>query len=330
MIPFSILDLATIAEGSSVADALSATKTTAIAAQANGYKRYWLAEHHSMRSVASSATAVLLANIGAATSTIRIGSGGVMLPNHSPLVIAEQFGTLAELYGNRIDLGLGRAPGTDMQTSRALRRHSDVSIDQYPHDVLELQRYLGPQTQSILAVPGQNTNVPLWLLGSSLYSARLAAELGLPFAFASHFAPDQLIEALNLYRHHFKANNTQTKPYAMAGIMVVLADTNAEADYLFTSVQQKFKDMRSGANTPFPKPLDDIEKYWNSAEKQMVNHVLQYALVGTIDSVKAKLAKFIDDTEIDELIVSFPIHNKEARLKSLSLMAQLMNGINPS
>ncbi len=327
MIPISILDLATIAEGRSVADALAMTRTTAVTAEKHGYKRYWLAEHHGMKSVASSATAVLLANIGAATHNIRIGSGGVMLPNHSPLVIAEQFGTLAELYGNRIDLGLGRAPGTDMQTARALRRHSDASVDQYPQDIRELQSYLSPQAQPVLAIPGQNTQIPLWLLGSSLYSAQLAAEFGLPYAFASHFAPDQLLEAMSIYRRYFKANSKNPKPYAMAGVMVVLADTDAEANYLFTSVQQKFQQMRTGANTPFPKPVDSMQNRWSMAEKQMVDHVLQFALVGTKASIKSKLSSFIEATEVDELIVSFPIHDNDARLKSLRLLAELRNSM---
>jgi luciferase family oxidoreductase group 1 len=327
MIPISILDLASIAEGRSVADALAMTRTTAIAAETHDYKRYWLAEHHGMNSVASSATAVLLANIGAATTNIRIGSGGVMLPNHSPLVIAEQFGTLAELYGNRIDLGLGRAPGTDMQTARALRRHSNASVDQYPQDIRELQDYLSSKAQPVLAVPGQNTQIPLWLLGSSLYSAQLASEFGLPYAFASHFAPDQLIDAINLYRHNFKANSDNPKPYSMAGIMVVLADSEAEAKYLFTSVQQKFQQMRTGANTPFPKPVDSMENRWSMTDKQMVDHVLHYALVGTKESVKPKLSRFLELIDIDELIVSFPIHDGDARLKSVTLMAELRDSM---
>lgn len=323
MIPISILDLATIGEGRTVAEALNITRITAVAAEASGYKRYWLAEHHGMKSVASSATAVLLSHIGAATQSIRIGSGGIMLPNHAPMVIAEQFGTLVELYGDRVDLGLGRAPGTDQQTLQALRRNNNMSVDQYPQDIRELQRYLSDKASPILAIPGHNTKIPLWLLGSSLYSAQLAAQFGLPFAFASHFAPDQLLQALDIYRNQFNASEQNPKPYTMAGVMVVIANSDAEAKYLFTSVQQKFQQMRSGANTPFPAPVDTMDGRWNASEKQMVDHVLQFALVGTKESVKPKLARFIEATGIDELIVSFPIHDTDARLKSLTLMAEL-------
>lgn len=327
MIPFSILDLATIAEGHSTADALANTRKLAVAAEDRGYLRYWLAEHHGMHSVASSATSVLLSHIGAHTTTIRIGSGGVMLPNHSPLVIAEQFGTLAELYPGRVDLGLGRAPGTDMATARALRRHTDDAVDSYPNDIVQLQRYLSDIPQAVQAIPGQGTDVPLWLLGSSLYSAELSAYLGLPYAFASHFAPDDLPQAMTVYRNSFRPSAQLEQPYAMAGVMVVLADTDEEATRLFTSVQQKFRQMRTGENTPLPAPVDSMEGLWNDAEKMMVQHVLKYAMVGTIDSVRPKLQQFIDRTGIDELIVSIPIHDMAARLHSLELLAELRDSL---
>jgi luciferase family oxidoreductase group 1 len=233
-LPFSLLDLAPIAEGASLAEALENSRQLAVQAEQSGYHRIWLAEHHAMQGVASSATAVVLGHIAAATKSIRIGSGGVMLPNHSPLVIAEQFGTLATLFPGRVDLGLGRAPGTDMATAQALRRNLNSDVDNYPEDIRELQHYLAaPQNgQRIVAVPGANTHIPIWLLGSSLYSARLAAKFGLPYSFASHFAPDQLFDAINIYRSTFQASTQCDKPYVMAGVMVVVADTDEEAMYL--------------------------------------------------------------------------------------------------
>lgn len=327
MVPFSILDLAPVAEGYSVADSLHMSKRMAVAAEENHYARFWLAEHHGMAAVASSATSVVLSYLGAATSTIRIGSGGVMLPNHSPLVIAEQFGTLAELYPGRVDLGLGRAPGTDMQTARALRRNMDASVDSYPDDVLELQRLLGSSAQGVMAVPGHNTHVPLWMLGSSLYSAQVAAEFGLPYSFASHFAPDQLIQALTVYRRNFKASDQITKPHAMAGIMAVVADSDEEARYLFTSAQQQFVNLRRNRNLPFSKPVDTMGGIWSASEKQMVEHMLQYAVVGSKASVAFQLDSFLQLTGVDELIVSMPIHDSEARLKSLRLMAEVRDGV---
>lgn len=327
MIPFSILDLAPVAEGYSVADSLAMSRKMAIAAEESNYLRFWLAEHHGMAGVASSATSVVLSHLGAATNTIRLGSGGVMLPNHSPLVIAEQFGTLAELYPNRIDLGLGRAPGTDIQTARALRRNMDSAVDSYPDDVLELQRLLGNESQGIKAVPGFGTNVPLWMLGSSLYSAQVAAEFGLPYSFASHFAPDQLIQALALYRRYFKASEQLTKPHTMAGVMAVVADTDEEAAFLFSSAQQQFVNLRRNGNKPFPRPVDSMDAIWSVSEKHMVEHMLQYAVVGSKESVAFKLSRFIATTQVDELIVSMPIHDADARLKSLRLMAEVRDGL---
>ncbi|NLQ16019.1 LLM class flavin-dependent oxidoreductase [Marinomonas sp. M1K-6] len=327
MVPFSILDLAPVAEGYSVADSLVMSRRMAVAAEEHGYARFWLAEHHGMAAVASSATSVVLSHIGAATSTIRIGSGGVMLPNHSPLVIAEQFGTLAELYPGRVDLGLGRAPGTDMQTARALRRNMNASVDSYPDDILELQRLLGHGDQGVMAVPGHNTHVPLWLLGSSLYSAQVAAEFGLPYSFASHFAPDQLIQALSVYRRNFKASEQLAKLHSMAGIMAVVADTDEEANYLFTSAQQQFVNLRRDRNLPFSTPVESMEGIWSPSEKHMVEHMLQYAIVGSKETVAFQLASFLELTKVDELIVSMPIHDPEARLTSLRLMAEVRDSL---
>ncbi|MEL0613516.1 LLM class flavin-dependent oxidoreductase [Marinomonas arenicola] len=325
MIPLSILDLSPITEGSSISDSFAQSRLMAQQAEAKGYKRFWLAEHHGMSNVASSSPAVLLSHLGAATSTIRLGSGGVMLPNHSPLIIAEQFGTLAELYPNRIDLGLGRAPGTDMQTARALRRNMNAAADQYPDDVRELQQLLGKPTsnQKVIAVPGRNTQVPIWMLGSSLYSAQVAAEFGLPYSFASHFAPDQLIQALTVYRRHYRPTEENPVPRTMAGVMAVVAQTDEEAAHLFTSVQQQFINLRRGNNVPFAKPVESMDALWSASEKHMIHHTLQYAFVGSKASVKFKMKSFAEKTGIDELIVSFPIFDAQKRLQALALMAEV-------
>ncbi|MFT4941224.1 MAG: luciferase family oxidoreductase group 1 [Paraglaciecola sp.] len=325
MLPFSILDLAPIAENSSISEALANTQTMAVKAEQCGYHRVWLAEHHAMQGVASSATAVVIGSIGAVTNKIRIGAGGIMLPNHSPLIVAEQFGTLAELFPNRVDLGLGRAPGTDMATARALRRNLNAGVEDYPKDIQELQSLLGPVQagQNVMAIPGANTNIPLWLLGSSLYSAQLAARLGLPYTFASHFAPDQLFDAINLYKTGFRPSQQLQKPYVMAGVMAVVADTDEEAQYLFTSVQQQFVNLRRGVNRPFALPVDDMSCHWSAAEKAMVEHTLQYAIVGNKQQAQEKLTQFIENTQIDELILSVPIHNMQARLKTLEIMSDM-------
>jgi luciferase family oxidoreductase group 1 len=321
-LPFSLLDLAPVAEGNSLADALENSRKLAIQAEKSGYRRIWLAEHHGMHGVASSATAVVLGHIAAATTSI--GSGGVMLPNHSPLVIAEQFGTLASLFPDRIDLGLGRAPGTDMATAHALRRNLNSDVDSYPEDIRELQHYLAtPQEgQRVVAIPGANTHIPLWLLGSSLYSAQLAAKFGLPYSFASHFAPDQLFEAINIYRSRFQASSQCSTSYVMAGLMVVVADTDEEAKYLFTSVQQQFMNMRRGINRPFARPVSDLSTICTDADQAMLAHILRYALVGSPQTVADKLNQFVEATEVDELIVSMPIHDIQARLKSAEMFAQ--------
>lgn len=324
-IPFSILDLAPVGEGQTVAQAIQNSKELAKSADTLGYQRIWLAEHHGMRGVASAATAVLLAAIGEATTRIRIGSGGVMLPNHAPLVIAEQFGTLAEMFPGRVDLGLGRAPGTDMATARALRRNLGGPVDTYPDDVEELQGYFADENKvkPIIAIPGQGTNVPIWLLGSSLYSAQLAAHMGLPFSFASHFAPELLLEALNIYRANFRPSEQLDKPYVSAGVMASVAETDKEAKYHFTSAQIKFAHLRRNANRPFPKPVEDLQSAVLATEMPMINQTLRYAMVGAPNTVEQKLNQFLKLTGVDEMIFSFPLHDQTARLKAVELTAGL-------
>ncbi len=324
-VPFSILDLAPVGEGQSVMQAIENSKAVAQCADNNGFQRIWLAEHHGTRGVASSATAVMLAAIGAATKRIRIGAGGIMLPNHAPLTIAEQFGTLAAMFPDRVDLGLGRAPGTDMMTARALRRNLSGDVDQYPNDVEELQRYFQDdhQTKQVIAIPGEGSHVPLWLLGSSLYSAQLAAYMGLPFSFASHFAPDMLLEAINVYRTNFRPSKQLDKPFISAGVMSSVADTQAEAEFLFTSAQLKFAHLHRGTNFPFPKPVADLSATVSSSELSMINHTLKYAMVGDPETVNEKMQQFIELTQVNEVILSFPIHNIEARLKAIELTSKL-------
>ena len=322
MIPFSVLDLSPITQGSSAADALRNTRDLAQQAERLGYRRYWLAEHHNMTGIASAATAVVIGHVAAATSTLRVGSGGVMLPNHSPLVIAEQFGTLASLFPGRIDLGLGRAPGTDQATARALRRDLQNSAESFPEDVLELQRLFGPEEpgQRIRAVPGTGLQVPLWLLGSSLYSAQLAAALGLPFAFASHFAPDQLFTALELYRSRFQASAQLAKPYAMVGVNVFAAATDAEAERLFTSLQQQFINLRRGTPGPLQAPVEQLEMH--PGERAGVEQALGFSVIGSPATVEAGLAEVIERTRADELMVTAQIYDHAARVRSFEIVAE--------
>ncbi len=321
MIPFSILDLSPIPKGGSAADAFRNSLGLAQHAERLGYQRYWLAEHHNMPGIASAATAVVIAHIAGGTRTIRVGSGGIMLPNHSPLVIAEQFGTLASLFPGRIDLGLGRAPGTDMMTAQALRRDVAMSAESFPQDVQELQQYFAPPQprQRIRAVPGAGLDVPIWLLGSSLYSAQLAALLGLPFAFASHFAPDDLMQALDLYRARFQPSPHLERPYAMAACNVVAADSDAEARRQFTSQQQSFINLRRGMPTQVPPPIDDIESYWSPAEKAMVQRALAYSFVGAPPAVAEGIDTFLRMTQADELMITAHLHDQHARLRSIEL-----------
>jgi luciferase family oxidoreductase group 1 len=330
MIPFSILDLSPIPKGASAAVALRNTLELAQHADSLGYKRYWLAEHHNMPGIASAATAIVIGHVAGGTRTIRVGSGGIMLPNHSPLVVAEQFGTLASLYPGRIDLGLGRAPGTDMLTARALRRDMEDSAEQFPQDVQELQHYFADAEpgQAIRAVPGAGLKVPIWLLGSSLFSAQLAALLGLPFAFASHFAPDLMRQALDIYRSRFEPSMQLDRPYAMLAANVLAADTDAQARFQFTSQQQSFINLRRGSPGQVPPPINDIDAYWSAAEKAMVERSLAVSFVGSIDTVERGLASFIDSLRPDELMITAHIFDHAARLHSIELVAQMRDRLN--
>ncbi len=327
MIPLSVLDLVPVRQGDTPADALRHTLDLAQHCDRWGFCRYWMAEHHNMTGIASAATSVVIGYVAGGTRTIRVGAGGIMLPNHSPLVIAEQFGTLVSLYPGRIDLGLGRAPGTDQTTLRALRRNP-ASADTFPNDVLELQAYFGPVQpgQKVRAVPGAGLNVPLWILGSSLFGAQLAAALGLPYSFASHFAPDALYQALQIYRDRFEPSAQLDRPYVMPGINVIAADTDDEARRLFTTVQMQFTNMHRNARGQMQPPIDDIETYWTPIEKAQVSRMLTCSFVGSRETVKRELARFIEETGADELMASGPIFEHAARLRSYELLAQIAQG----
>ncbi|HET7867369.1 MAG TPA: LLM class flavin-dependent oxidoreductase [Burkholderiaceae bacterium] len=330
MIPLSVLDLAPIVEGSDAAQALRHTRELARHAEALGYDRFWLAEHHNMDGVASAATAVLIGHVAAATEHIRVGAGGVMLPNHAPLIIAEQFGTLATLFPGRIDLGLGRAPGTDRATTQALRRHlASNQEEDYGRDVVELMRYFEPAEpgQAVRAIPGAGTQVPVWLLGSSLYSAQLAAYLGLPFAFASHFAPDLLVQALEIYRAQFRPSLALGKPHAMVGVNVIAADSDEQAAVLATSLQQRFLGMQRGQRGPLPRPVPSMDGLWNAQERAGVERMLAASAVGAPHTVAQQLAGLIEQTQADELIVATAVHAHGARLRSYELLAGLRAGL---
>ena len=324
MIPLSILDLVPITQGATPRDALLRSLDLAQHAERFGYRRYWVAEHHNMTGIASAATAVVIGHLAGGTSTIRVGAGGIMLPNHAPLVIAEQFGTLESLYPGRIDLGLGRAPGTDPQGLRALRREL-VRADEFPQDVQELQALLAPVQpgQTIQAVPGGGLKVPLWILGSSTFGAQLAAHMGLPYAFASHFAPDALMEALAMYRTRFQPSSQLDKPYAMIGINVVAADTDAEARYLFTTVQQAFTNLARGRPGPQQPPIEDIEQYWSPSEKHRASHMLSYSIVGAPGTVGEGLRRLASATQADELMVVSNIYDHVKRVRSYEIVADV-------
>jgi len=330
MIPFSVLDLSPIAEGSTASDALRNSVELAQHAERLGYKRYWLAEHHNMPGIASAATAVVIGHVAGGTRAIRVGSGGIMLPNHSPLVIAEQFGTLAALYPGRIDLGLGRAPGTDPFTTRALRRAATAASDTFPEDVAELQKYLGEiePGQRVRAIPGAGSHVPIWLLGSSTFGAQLAAAMGLPFAFASHFAPADLMTALRLYRNLFKPSAQLQKPYVMVGVNVIAAETDAEARFQFTSLQQSFTLLRRGTPGKVPPPIADIDSFWSPMEKAMANDTLLFSVVGSAETVERGLRRIVEMTQADELILAAHIYDHKARLRSFEIAAKVRDRMN--
>ena len=328
MVPISILDLAPICLGSDASVALQNTRDLAQHAERWGYPRFWLAEHHNMPGIASAATSVVIGHVAAGTKTIRVGAGGVMLPNHSPLLIAEQFGTLAALFPGRIELGLGRAPGTDGLTARALRRDSDAGAETFPEDVVELQAYFKPVQpgQRIRAVPGAGLEVPIWLLGSSLYSAQLAAALGLPFAFASHFAPDLLQQAVEIYRARFRPSDQLARPCVMLGLNVFAAETDAAARRLFTSVQQAFVNLRRGEPGPLPPPVDTMEGRWSPAEKATAEHTLRYAIVGSAETVRRGLEQFVAQERPDEIMATAMIFDHAARLRSFEILAGIAAG----
>ena len=323
-IPYSILDISPIPQGFTAADALRNSLDVARHAEKWGYTRYWVAEHHNMTGNASSATAVLVGYLAGGTSTIRVGSGGVMLPNHAPLVIAEQFGTLESLYPGRIDLGLGRAPGTDQMTARALRRDLLGSDDRFPQDVRELQHYFGPiqEGQAVKAIPGANTEVPIWILGSSLYGAQLAAHFGLPYAFASHFAPEQLLEAMKIYRELFRPSDTLAKPYCAFLMNVVAADTDEEAQYLFTTLQQNVVRMRRNTRGQLPPPIEDLDEFCEPHERAAVAHTLQVSVVGSLETIKKGIRHWLDATGANEMIITGQIFDHQARLRSFEIAAQ--------
>lgn len=329
MIPFSILDLAPVAEGATPADAFRNSLDLAQHGERWGYKRFWLAEHHNMSGIASAATSVVIAHIAGGTRTIRVGSGGIMLPNHAPLVIAEQFGTLESLFPGRIDLGLGRAPGTDMATARALRRDLETSGDRFPQDVLELQAWFAPAGpgQRIRAVPGAGLEVPIWLLGSSLFSAQLAAQLGLPFAFASHFAPAAMMQAFELYRTRFQPSEQLDRPYAMAGVNVFAADSDAEGQRLFTSLLQQFINLHRGSPGRLQPPVDDIEAVSTPMERAGAERALSCSFIGAPETVASGLRSFIATTGADELIVTAQIHDHAARLRSFEIAAEIRDSL---
>jgi luciferase family oxidoreductase group 1 len=328
MIPFSVLDLSPILEGSTAAQSLANTLDLAQQAETWGYQRYWLAEHHSMPGIASAATAVVMAHVAGGTSKIRVGAGGIMLPNHAPLLIAEQFGTLESLFPKRIDLGLGRAPGSDRATSRALRRTlSTEGADTFPQDVLELMNYFEPATpgQRVRAVPGEGLQVPVWILGSSLFGAQLAAELGLPYAFASHFAPGQLMQAMDVYRQQFRPSKYLQAPYVMLGFNIFAADTDEEGVFLASSMQQAFVNLRSGRPSRLQPPVLDYESRLNPPEQAILDQTFTCAAMGSPETVRRAVNSFIAHTGADELMITSQIFDHQARLRSYEIAGEIQH-----
>jgi luciferase family oxidoreductase group 1 len=325
--PISILDLAPITRGGNAAQAFRNSLDLAQHAEKWGYRRYWVAEHHSIPGVSSAATSVVIGYIAGGTSRIRVGAGGIMLPNHAPLVIAEQFGTLESMYPGRIDLGLGRAPGGDQATARALRRNLGSSGDTFPHDVLELQAFLGEPLpgQKVHAIPGQGTRVPIYLLGSSLFSAELAARLGLPFAFASHFAPSYLHDALELYRTKFQASETLAQPYVMVGVNLVAARSDDEAEHLFTSLQQQFLNLVRGQPGQLPPSVEKLD--WSPAEETYVQRMTRYSVVGSPTTVRKGLESLLDETQADEVVATAQVYDHSSRLRSFEIAAPIYREI---
>jgi luciferase family oxidoreductase group 1 len=329
MSSFSVLDLAPIVQGSNATEALGHSLDLAQHAEAWGFNRYWVAEHHNMRGIASSATAVVIGHLAGGTKTIRVGAGGIMLPNHAPLMIAEQFGTLASLYPDRIDLGLGRAPGTDQITMQALRRTLTGDVQDFPRDVMELQYYLKEPVdgQRVIATPGADTNVPLWILGSSLFGAQLAAMIGLPFAFASHFAPAQMDAAIQIYRDTFKPSEQLSEPYVMLGFNICAADTDEEADFLRSSSLQSFVNLRRGTPGQLPPPVEGFEQSLSPGERQMVQDISRCSAVGSPKSVETKLSSFLAETGADELMVVSSVFEHPKRLRSYEIAAQAFKNL---
>ncbi len=329
MTVYSLLDLVPVVEGGNVATALANAADLAVHAESLGFTRYWVAEHHGMRGIASAATSVVIGHIAAATKSIRVGSGGIMLPNHSPLVIAEQFGTLDALYPGRIDLGLGRAPGSDQRVAAAIRRTLDSDPNAFPRDVMELQSYFADDGQTgIVATPGAGADVQLYILGSSLYGAQVAGALGLPFAFASHFAPDMLDEALHIYRSHFRPSAALDAPYAMAAFNIIAAETDAEAEYLASSMQQSFVSLRNGNPRQMPPPVEGYRASLLPSHAAMLDNVLSASAIGAVDTVTAGVEAFIERTKADEIIVASSIFDHQKRKRSLEIAASAFADIN--